>query len=285
MGDRARRNSKGNAGPSGNLEALMLEIETRQNARFDKLLEGLNSNTAEIKEVKNLISEKEKSILAEVRERDSLTNARIDQLSEAIATATSKGAKQTEIYLEHRRALRLWPVQGNEIRPALFKFFKEQLKIPPEDVCKMGNISIKKHRDPASKNKDEVLVLFESRQTRDLVKAAAKNLANNPSAGMRLHIPAHLEANFKVLQSLGYHLKQSDASIKRSIKFDDEHEDLAMDIKVGETWSRIRPAEARLACDSNPEIYSGPKELSASNISELLTKKNPATGANATPRQ
>ena len=285
MGDRNRRNSKKD---NGSLESLMLEIEARQSERLDKLMSGLESTNAEVKEVKNLIKSREEAILREVREKDAKTNARIDELATALAAAGTKCSGQTEAYREHRRSLRLWPVKGTpgkEMRLALFTFMKETLKIPADDVCKLGNISIKRYKDPANKANDEVIVIFETRGTRDLVKSFAKNLANNPDAGLKIHVPAHLERNFKTLHSLGYHLRQSDETIRRAIKFDDEFEDLAMDIRVDGVWSRIRPAEAKEVCAANPGFFTGPKVLSSVGISGLLKKKTPATGANSTPME
>lgn len=266
----------------------MLDIETRQNAKFDKLLDSLKVTSDEVKEVKELISSREQAVLEEVRERDQKTNNRIDELAKAVALGNSKGTKLTESYIEHRRSLRFWPVKGTEkaeLRPALAVFLRENLKFTSEEIIKLGSISVRKHRDAASKVPDEVLVIFESKQSRDVVKAAGKHLADNSSAGMRLHIPPHLEPNFKILQSLGYHLRQSDENLRRSIKFDDEHEDLAMDVRIDGTWSRIRPAQAREVCSQNPDIYSGPKQLSTAGISKLLKKKTPATGANAMPTE
>ena len=285
MTDRTRRNSNS----ASNLETLMLEIESRQNARLDELFTKLKTNTEEIQDVKTLITSREESVLREVRERDAVTNARIDGLAASI-TANSRKARQTDAYHEHRRALRLWPVigrdaTGKEMRIALCSFLREHLKLTGDEVLKLGSISIKRHRDPTAKTPDEVLCIFETRASRDLIKAAGKHLAGNNSAGMRIHVPAHLEANFKVLQSLGYHLRQSDESIRRSIKFDDVHEDLIMDVKVDGVWSRITPDEARKVCEETPEVYSGPRSLSAEKITGILKKKkkSPATGANATP--
>ena len=269
----------------------MLEIESRQNARFDRIQDSLTSTANEMKEMREIINTKEETILKELRDRDASTNARIDELQSSVASG-SRAAKLTEIYMEHRKSLRLWPIKGQngkgaELRLSLFSFLKEHLKITGDDLCRLGNISIKKFRDPANKNSDEVLVVFETREARDYVKAAAKHLGGNTSVGMKIHVPTHLEHNFKILQSLGYHLRQSDEGIRRSIKFDDENEDLAMDIRVDDKWSRIRPAEAKEVCQANPDFYSGPSALSATNISDILKRKKntPATGANAAPRQ
>ena len=57
-----------------------------------------------------------------------------------------------------------------------------------------------------------------------------------------------------------------------------------IDIKIGEDWRRIRPAEAKKAALENPSIRTTPKELNASDIVALVGKGGgKATWANATP--
>ena len=282
MADRNRRNSK----QGSDLEATMLAIEKRQSERMDKLVSCLEKNNEEVSSLRNLISTREEAVLEEVKRRDDKTNARLDELEAKFANGLAGGreAKRAEAYRDCRRSIRLWPVKGAELKPAVSSFLREKLLFSEEDLKRMGNISIKKYRDPASKTPDEVLILFESKRSRDAVKAAGKHLAGlGGSAGMKLHIPGHLQGNFNTLQNLGYHLKQSDETIRRSIKFDDEREDLVMDVFVDNAWQRIRPEEAKKVADENPDISSGPKILSAAGITSILKKKNPATGANTVP--
>ena len=87
----------------------------------------------------------------------------------------------------------------------------------------------------------------------------------------------------RLLSNNNNNLKQTDETIRRSIKFDDEREDLVMDVFVDNAWQRIRPEEAKKVADENPDISSCPKILSAAGISSILKKKNPATGANSVP--
>ena len=59
-----------------------------------------------------------------------------------------------------------------------------------------------------------------------------------------------------------------------------------MDVRIGDEWKRIRPAEARATVEKNPQIKRGPAELNCEDLSGLLakgTKSTPATGANASP--
>ena len=51
--------------------------------------------------------------------------------------------------------------------------------------------------------------LKESKQIRDAVKASAANLANHrDTAGMRLHVPDHLQRDFRALMNLSFDLKK-----------------------------------------------------------------------------
>ena len=67
----------------------------------------------------------------------------------------------------------------------------------------LGNVVLRRHRDPRSKAKDEVVATFENREVADAVRALASNLAGQGAlAGIRLHIPGHLMTNFKLLENL-----------------------------------------------------------------------------------
>ena len=58
----------------------------------------------------------------------------------------------------------------------------------------LGQVVLIRPREPRNKNKDEFIAIFETKQVRDAVKAATPNLANfRETAGMRLHVPDHLQ--------------------------------------------------------------------------------------------
>ena len=119
------------------------------------------------------------------------------------------------------------------------------------------------------------------------MKAAAPSLAGTSSAGIRIQVPGYLTHNFKLLENLGYQMRAVDPSVRRVIKFDDDNYDLMMDVKVGDSWRRIRPAEARAAKNSNSfSVSTGPKEMTSAGIADFFTRvpNNPVTGANAQPR-
>ena len=72
---------------------------------------------------------------------------------------------------------------------------------------------MRRTREPRNKNKHEFIVTFETKQIRDAVKAVAPNLANfRETAGMRLHIPDHLQRDFHALMNLSFDLKKKTSS-------------------------------------------------------------------------
>ena len=110
-------------------------------------------------------------------------------------------------------------------REGLKDFLVDKLRMDAELVDEeMGQVKIRKQID-GRKNiaKDEVCVTFESKGIRDAVKAMAPNLANHPEAGMKLHVPDHLQKVFKALMGLAYDLKKKYTGLRRNIKFDEDN--------------------------------------------------------------
>ena len=65
-------------------------------------------------------------------------------------------------------------------------------------------------------------------------------------------------------------MRRVDSSIRRVIKFDDENQDVMMDVKVKDEWRRVRPAEALRAKKNTPNLSTGPSEMSFSNITDFF---------------
>ena len=121
--------------------------------------------------------------------------------------------------------------------------------------------------------KDEVLLTFNSRRERDDVRSFAKNLERR-GRGVRLEIPDHLWPSFRVLQSIGYELKQKHADLKRNVLFDDAAEDLKLDVLVNSEWKTIYPAGARLSLAKlGRPASSGRSCMAAEEIDSLLTDR------------
>ena len=81
------------------------------------------------------------------------------------------------------------------------------------------------------KHANEVIITFPEVETRDAVRAATPRLAGKTNMGMRLEIPESLRPSLRALESMSYFLKQTNRSLKRNIKYDNEVMDLIMDVK------------------------------------------------------
>ena len=197
----------------------------------------------------------------------------IVEKSPAIRTASNKTQEERreEKYWECRRSLRLWPVPG-ATQASLHEYMTEKLKLDEVFVKEMGGVVLREHRDPRSKIKDEVYATFETKEVRDAVRGRAHYLADyQDAAGMRLHVPNHLQRDFRALMSIAYELKKKNNRLKRNVKFDDNKMNLFIDIQVNadEPWSRIRPEEARKAL-TNRRGVNGPAELGGDDLKSLL---------------
>ena len=118
------------------------------------------------------------------------------------------------------------------------------------------------------------------------MKAAGPKLAGEGrAAGLRLQIPSFLSNNFRVLENLGYQMRKMDPEVRRVVKFDDENQDLMMDVRVGGEWRRVYPSDARAARNHNPNLSFGPSTMTSANISDFFAGPSPATGANRQSRQ
>ena len=94
-------------------------------------------------------------------------------------------------------------------------------------------MEIRRQVSKKGKQKEEVVVTFETKEISDAIKACASNLANyRDEAGMRLHVPDHLQKMFKLLMSLLYELKQTNSDLKRNVKFNEDNLSIFMDIQT-----------------------------------------------------
>ena len=163
-------------------------------------------------------------------------------------------------------------MKGPNLKEGLKAFFRDKLKLDDSFISDLGDMVIKRHRDPRSKVQDEVLVLFENKEVRDAIKAASPNLAGEGrKAGVRLQVPGHLLTNFKLLENLGYQMKAVDSSVRRVVKFDDSNQDLVLDVRIGDEWKRVRPSEAQAAKMSKTfRSTNGPAEMNSSSIADFF---------------
>ena len=113
-------------------------------------------------------------------------------------------------------------------------FLENKLRLDKDFIENdVGDVEIRKHIERRPKHKDEVRVTFQSKQVRDVVQAKASNLANyGEEAGMRIHLPDHLQKDFKVLMNLAFDLKKRNPQLRRNVKFDEETMNLYMDMQI-----------------------------------------------------
>ena len=179
--------------------------------------------------------------------------------------------RREEKFWECRRSLRIWPLPGAS-KDSLDDFLLEKLGLDGNFVLhELGETTIRPHRDPRSKFKDEAYVTFETKEVRDAVKARASYLANfrDDQAGMRLHLPNYLQRDFRSLMGLAYELKKKHPELKRNVKFDEEDLGLFMDMQLEKRghWRRVKPDEAKLAHTST---RTGPERLAADELMDML---------------
>ena len=152
------------------------------------------------------------------------------------SVAPSPRVTKEHMYWLCRRSLRLWPVpgkQGPEIRESLKIFLKDRLRFSSVFLSEMGEASTKRIATaPGSRIKDEVVVVFSTVEIRDAVRRAAKELAGDNGAGIRLEVPRGLQPSLKALEAVSYNLKQKNNGIKRNIRFDDLAQDLVLDFNT-----------------------------------------------------
>ena len=189
--------------------------------------------------------------------------------------------RREDRFWECRRSLRLWPVpEGN--RDGLETFLKEKLRLDERFIREdLGQITIRRNKDLRAKNKDEVFVTFETKDIRDAVKAQAPNLANyRENAGMRLHLPNHLQKDFKALMGLSYDMKKKNPDLKRNVKFDEDDLGLFMDVQMRKDgpWRRIKPEQARRAIETSGSRRNGPDNMQADEIAGFLGGSSSSSG-------
>ena len=155
--------------------------------------------------------------------------------------------RQEEKFNEARRALRLWPIEDGSWL-SLREYLRTRLNMQCDFVDGLeGRVQLIKPREFKGRKPEEYIVLFENRADRDEIKAAAPELASHrEDAGMRLHIPDHLQKQFKALMNLSYDLKRKHVNMKRNIKFDDSSLGLYLDVQIDpdDEWKRIDPEQA-----------------------------------------
>ena len=117
----------------------------------------------------------------------------------------------------------------------LKQYLTDRLDMEQDFVGDLREIRIRKVYERRPRYVNEVIVTFEDKQIRDSIKAQAYKLASHrEEAGMRLHIPDHLQRVFRSLMNVSFDMKKKHPSLKRSVKFDEEEQSLYMDVQLAE---------------------------------------------------
>ena len=157
-------------------------------------------------------------------------------------------AKHGDAYLKSRRSILVWPVTG-DLKAGAVKFLLDTLQVPAQTVDEICIDSVERMRQARrAKVKEEIMVCFATAADRDAVQSYAANLATaGRDTGLRMHIPEHLRSLFKQFERHAIELKGKHPELKRSIKFDDTVQSLAMDVKLSynSSWQRINEPEMK----------------------------------------
>lgn len=177
--------------------------------------------------------------------------------SQSGARRPSAAEDESRQYWEARKKIRCSPVDPGKDNQDLYKnacaFLDEALAIPEGELAECAVVHVKKvpgHK--RNNNQREVVITFDTVQTRDCVASYAPNLAHwrgqhSSKAGLRLEIPDYLCGVFRVLERHAHQLKQKNLRyFKRSIKYDDVNLSLVLDYccKEGGAWQRVHYEEA-----------------------------------------
>ena len=189
--------------------------------------------------------------------------------------STNTSSSKEQAYDKARRSIRIWPVsrEGN-LRDRAVEFLVNELLVDQNHAAdltfEVKRVGAPRARDGAQGVKDEILVTFDSIRTRDEIRSHAKNLERR-GRGLRLEIPDHLWPSFRVLQNIGYKLKQKNGSLKRNILFDDDRSDLKMDIYVNSAWKTLYPEPAKASLKKMGKHSTSSSALSGDEIDRLLS--------------
>ena len=138
----------------------------------------------------------------------------------------------------------LWTSTGAFLQNTL------KLNITGEQIISISRPSI----PSGFRTKDEALVVFTNAEVRDTVLGSSNKLApmmderRQPTAGIRLEIPAGLRPAFKILDNYGQMLRRRHGvGTRRHVKFNDLDCSLFLNIKLpgDDKWSKVTLDMAR----------------------------------------
>ena len=286
-------------------------MEERLKGQLDKVDDKVSQTNSELNRLEKRVSENENKTEARIdrlerlvlNSNSSVTSSSGSSSSYLTAPSTavstfeglSRSTRREEQYWHCRRSLRLWPITGPDLPNGVLAFLEKELCFESGDVA-TTDFKAERFLDTnrnRARTKGEVVVTFSSVALRDAVRSCAYNLSGD--AGMKIHLPDHLKANFRHLDGVCYDLKKKFKGLKRNIKFDDDALDLYADVQLqpDSGWKRLLPADARLSRASgrflpestslNHEVLSELLQADDSDEYDSATSQTPATGSNSIP--
>ena len=246
------------------LRAFLISIkddinQSTSNA-FEQLNKQIDENAANIAELRRQLAARDAQLELKMTEKLKMTNpvAAVTPMPAMIAAASRR---RVEAYNYSRRSSKMWPVKGENLEDSVKVYLKSRLAFDDGRIGALGKIKVVPLTSKKAKEKGQVLATFETVGDRDTVKAWSSNLAGDRNSGIAIHVPGYLMDNFHALNAVGYNIKTKHKGVKRSVKFDDDCQDIFMAVCIGGNWKRITPLEAR----------AGLKKMPQENISQTLS--------------
>ena len=231
------------------LDRVEKELHNKIHEKARETNQQIRTNARMIAEARNEMAE-HKAAICKLQER-------VDKQEGRTVMAQAGAAKRIEAqqgaFMRCRRSFRIWPVErtpGQAVEDSIRQFFKIKMRVPETfaDEVNIDTIRQAVEQPARSKIRQEFIVTFADRESRDTVKSYARELAHfKGAAGLRLDIPDHLKGFHKVLEEHAYAMiNLYGKDVKRNIKFDDRSENLMMDIRLPNSarWHNITVKQA-----------------------------------------
>ena len=287
-------------------------METRLKGQLDKVEDKVGHTNSELNRLEKRVTEHESKTESRI---DRLERLVLNNSSSASSTAGSssgtfltapstavstyeglaRSTRREEQYWHCRKSLRLWPVPGPDLVEGVLTFIEKELCFERGDISPSDYRVERFHESNRNRQKvkGEVVVTFTSVALRDAVRSCSYNLSGE--AGMKIHLPDHLKANFRHLDGVCFDLKKKYKSLKRNIKFDDDVLDLYADVQLepDTAWKRLLPSDARISraagrflpesASLTPDVLSNLLGDDDSDDYSSASSQTPATGSNSIP--
>ena len=208
-----------------------------------------------------------------------------EKLDKRSITTHDHSDSRRAAYDKARRSMRVWPIEGdnNDEMDAGFRDFAVDALQIQDTVVRRARITdiVRVRSSPQSISYLEILVSFEDAAERDYYFSRARNLATyrdesgNPTAGVRMDIPPHLMATFRLLNDHGFDIKKAHGKETRKyVKFDDIRGSLYLEIKLPgqQNWVKVSPDQVRSFGEEKDK-------LDYSSIRKGMLLANPTLGS------